>query len=148
MNCQKATVLISGKLDGELTPEQEKDLNAHLESCPNCQKEYQELLRLKEVTSDMKFADLPDRYWAGYWNTIYNRLERGIGWVFVSVGVIILVGFFLWNIFDGFFLDNSIPLILRLGIGLAGFGALILLVSVLRERLFARKHERYDEVER
>jgi hypothetical protein len=148
MKCQEAIILISGKLDGELTPEQENELNRHLESCPVCRKEYEELTKLKEVTADMRFTDLPDRYWAGYWNDIYNRLERGIGWIFVSIGAIILIAFGAWELFDKFLMDASQPLLLRFGFGIGIIGLIVLLVSVLRERLFARKHERYEEVER
>ena len=148
MKCQEAIILISGMLDGELTPEQEKELNRHLESRPVCRKEYEELNRLKEVTADMRFADLPDRYWAGYWNDIYNRLERGLGWIFVSIGAIILIAFGAWELFDKFLMDSSQPLLLRFGFGIVIIGLIILLVSILRERLFARKHERYEEVER
>lgn len=148
MKCQEAIILISGKLDGELTPEQENELNKHLESCPVCRKEYEELLQLKEVTADMRFTDLPDRFWAGYWNDIYNRLERGIGWIFVSIGAMIILGFIGWEFLNGFLLDTAQPLLLRFGVGIGIIGLIVLLISVLRERLFARKHERYEEVER
>ena len=111
-------------------------------------KEYEELKKLKEVTADMRFTDLPDRYWAGYWNDIYNRLERGLGWIFVSISAIILIGFGAWEIFDQFLMNSTVPILLRVGVGVGLIGLIILLVSVLRERLFARKHERYEEVER
>ncbi|MCD6162107.1 MAG: zf-HC2 domain-containing protein [candidate division Zixibacteria bacterium] len=148
MNCQKANIYISGKLDGELTVEQERELDIHLDSCPFCRKEYDELLKIKEVTNDMRFSELPDRYWAGYWNGIYNRLERGIGWIFLSVGLIIILCFGAWELFDKFFLDDSVSAILKLGIGAGIIGAITLLVSVFRQKLFARRHERYKEVER
>ena len=148
MNCQKAIIYISGKLDGELTPEQERELDIHLDSCQLCRKEYDELLKIKEVTSDMRFSELPDRYWAGYWNGIYNRLERGIGWIFLSIGIIILLCFGTWELFDKFFLNNSVSVMLKLGVGAGIIGAITLIVSVFREKLFARRHERYKEVER
>ena len=148
MNCQQAMIFISGKLDGELTPAQEKDLDKHLEKCPVCRKEYQELLKIKEVTSDMRFTDLPDRLWAGYWNGIYNRLERGIGWILFSIGAVILSAFGMWEIFNKFFLDQTISIVLKFGVGAGLLGVIILLVSILRERVFARKHERYKEVKR
>ena len=148
MNCQQAIIYISGKLDGELTPEQERELDLHLQDCPVCSKEYQELLKIKEVTSDMRFTDLPDRFWAGYWNDIYNRLERGIGWMLLSIGAIVLLAFGAWELLNNFFLDETVSIVLRLGVGAGLLGVITLLVSVLRERLFARKHERYEEVER
>jgi len=148
MNCQQAIIYISGKLDGELTPEQERELDLHLQDCPVCSKEYQELLKIKEVTSDMRFTDLPDRFWAGYWNDIYNRLERGIGWMLLSIGAIVLLAFGAWELLNNFFLDDTVSILLRLGVGAGLLGVITLLVSVLIERLFALKHERYEEVER
>jgi len=148
MNCQQAIIYLSGKLDGELTPEQERELDLHLQNCPVCSKEYQELLKIKEVTSDMRFTDLPDRFWAGYWNGIYNRLERGIGWILLSIGAIIVLAFGGWELLNNFFLDENTSFVLRLGVGAGLLGVITLLISVLRERLFARKHERYEEVER
>lgn len=148
MNCQKASIYISGSLDGELMAEQQGQLDEHLAACRNCRKEYEELLKLKEVTSDMRFSDLPDRYWAGYWNSIYNRLERGIGWIFISIAAIILLAYGLWRLLSDFFVNDTISIVLRIGVGLGLLGLLILLVSILREKIFARKHERYKEVER
>ena len=148
MKCQEAIIMISGKLDGELTPEDELKLDKHLETCQVCRQEYEELKKLKEVTADMRFTDLPDRYWAGYWNDIYNKLERGLGWIFISISAIIMLGFGAWEIFDKFLMNGAIPILLRFGVGAGLIGLIILLVSVLRERLFARKHERYEEVER
>ncbi len=148
MNCQKACIYISGSLDGELTAEQQQQLDEHLATCRNCRKEYEELLKLKEVTSDMRFSDLPDRYWAGYWNNIYNRLERGIGWIFISIATIILLAYGTWELLNNFFVNETVPIVLRIGIGLGILGLIILLVSVFREKIFAREHERYKEVER
>ncbi|MCP4580666.1 MAG: zf-HC2 domain-containing protein [candidate division Zixibacteria bacterium] len=148
MKCQEAIILISGKLDGELIQKQEQELDLHMQTCEVCRKEYDDLLKLREVTSNMRFTDLPDRYWAGYWNDIYNRLERGIGWIFVSIGAIIILAFGAWEFFDKFLLDTNNPLLLRFGVGAGIIGLIFLLISVLREKLFARKHERYKEVER
>jgi predicted anti-sigma-YlaC factor YlaD len=148
MKCQKAIVLISGKLDGELSKEVEEELDRHLDECPICRKEYEDLLKIKEVTANMRFADLPDRYWAGYWNGVYNRLERGIGWILLSIAVIIVAAFGAWEFFDNFLLDKTVPFMLRFGVGAGILGLVILLISAARERLFAYRHERYKEVER
>jgi len=148
MKCQETIILISGKLDGELTRKQEQELDLHIQTCEVCRSEYDDLLKLREVTSNMRFTDLPDRYWAGYWNDIYNRLERGLGWIFVSIGAIIILGFGAWEFFDKFLLDTNNSLLLRFGVSAGIMGVIFLLVSVLREKLFARKHERYKEVER
>ncbi len=147
MNCEQAKILLSGLVDGELNLEDKKIVSDHIASCPDCRREYARLKKLKEVTDDMKYFDLPDKLWAGYWREIYNQVERGIGWIFLSIGAIILLAFAAWQILNNFFLDSTQSLYLKLGIGLLLLGLIILLISIIRERLFSRKHDRYDEVE-
>lgn len=147
MNCEQAKILLSGLVDAELNPEEKKIISDHIASCSECRKEYARLRKMKEVTDDMKYFDLPDKLWAGYWREIYNRVERGIGWILLSIGAIILLAFAAWQILDKFFLDPAEPLYLKLGVGLLLLGLIILLISIIRERLFSRKHDRYDEVE-
>jgi predicted anti-sigma-YlaC factor YlaD len=147
MNCEQARILVSGLVDGELDLEEKKIVSDHIASCPDCRREYARLKKLKEVTDDMKYFDLPDKLWAGYWREIYNRVERSIGWIFLSIGAIILLAFIAWQILNNFFLDPTEPLYLKLGLGLFLLGLIILLISIIRERLFSRKHDRYGEVE-
>ncbi len=147
MRCEEAKILLSGLIDGELTPEEKKAVNDHLVSCDECRKEYARLNKLKEVTDEMKYFDLPDRLWANYWHGIYNRTERGIGWIFFSIGTIILLAFGGWELLQNFFLDSKPPMLLKIGVGASLFGLIILIVSIIRERLFSRAHDRYEEVE-
>jgi hypothetical protein len=147
MKCDEVKILLSALLDNELSPEQKKAVADHLSGCEDCRREYASLLKLKEVTDDMKYLDLPDRLWAGYWHGIYNRIERGMGWVFLSLGAITLLAFGAWRLLNDFFLSSRPPLILKIGLGTLLFGVIVLLVSVLRERFFSRAHDRYEEVE-
>ncbi len=95
----------------------------------------------------MKYFDLPDRLWAGYWHGIYNRIERGTGWIILSIGTIILLAFGAWELLHHFFLNPLVPLILKIGVAALIMGIIILLVSLIRERLFSRAHDRYEEVD-
>jgi len=147
MSCDEMKILISGMIDGELEPAEKKKISDHLTSCPDCREEYAKLKNLKEVTDDMKYFDLPDRLLAGYWNGIYNNIERGIGWLLFSLGAVIIISYAGWQFLNGFFYDPSVPFILKIGVGILILGAIFLLVSILRERLFSKKHDRYDEVE-
>ena len=95
----------------------------------------------------MRFFDVPDKLWAGYWNGIYNKIERGLGWIFLSIGAIILAAFGAFEITRDFFLSDKPPLLLKIGIAAALLGLIIMVVSIIRERLFNRAHDRYEEVE-
>ena len=43
-------------------------------------------------------------------------------------------------------MDSEIPILLRIGIVSAMFGLIILLISVLREQIIARKTDIYKEI--
>jgi predicted anti-sigma-YlaC factor YlaD len=147
MKCDEMKILLSGLIDGELNPGQKKTAEDHIVSCPECRAEHARLKKLKEVTDDMKYFDLPDRLWAGYWHNIYRRIERGVGWILISIGSISVLAFAAWRFLNDFFLDQDISIVLRFGIGAATLGLIILLISIIKERLFSRKHDRYDEVD-
>ena len=91
---------------------------------------------------------LPEFYWDEYWQHVYNRIERGISWIIISIGTIIVLAFLVWNALSNLISDQSINPVLKGGILLLILGLLILLVSVLREKLMVKKVDKYREVER
>ena len=147
MSCEEIKILLSGMADGELEAGEKQKVSDHLVSCDACREEYAKLMKLKEVTDDMRYFDLQDRLWAGYWHGIYRRLERGVGWILLSVGVILILAFALWKFLQGFMLNPENPLYVRVGVGAVILGLIVLIVSIIRERLFSKRHDRYDEVE-
>ena len=90
----------------------------------------------------------PEEQWRVYWQDVYNRMERGLGWILVSVGAIVLASYGLWEAVSEMLEDASVPWFLKLAFFALGAGAIILFVSALREKLFTRKHDPYKEVER
>jgi predicted anti-sigma-YlaC factor YlaD len=145
---QKMKELISSYIDGELNETQRKSVENHLKECPECQKEFEEMRKLEEVMGKMELKKPPKETWQVYWSSVYNRLERGIGWILLSIGAIILLFFGGYKAVEGIIQDQTTPLLLKVGILVAMAGLVILLVSLLRERLFVRKKERYKEVEK
>ena len=53
MNCQHAQNLISSFIDRELSADETRELRRHLFSCPECDREHQELLRLKNYLENI-----------------------------------------------------------------------------------------------
>ena len=148
MDCQDVKTYLMAYIDGEVDAQKKSEIEKHLSGCEKCIKEYRSFLKLKEVTEKMKFTDLSDELWAGYWKGIYRRVERGAGWIFLSIGAIILLAFGVFQFFKEFFTDPSVSLIVKMGAGAFSLGIIILLVSIIRERLFLFRTERYREVER
>jgi predicted anti-sigma-YlaC factor YlaD len=148
MDHVKMKKLISSYFDNELGGEQRRLVEEHLEKCPECSGEYGEMVKFEEVMGKMALKQPPKEAWKVYSGSVYNRLERGIGWILLSIGAMIILFFSGYQIVKGFIQDPTIPVIVKGGI-LAGLGGVvILLVSVVRERLFVNKRERYKEIEK
>jgi hypothetical protein len=140
--------LLAGYVDNELNPEERREFERELAHNVELQNELKEFNRLKLVTSQMKYADLPDEVWEAYWQSLYKKIERGAGWVLASVGAIVLLVFGLFEAFSKLYANPDSPLWLKFGLTIGCIGVIILLVSLIRERFFAYKRERYTEVEK
>ena len=134
--------------DGELGKEQRKTVEEHIKKCSECRAELEEMKKLEEVMSKMELKKPSKEVWQVYWTSVYNRLERRIGWILLSIGAMILFFFGGYKGIEGIIQDPSIPLLLKIGILSLLGGLVVLLVSLVRERFFVRKRERYKEVEK
>ncbi len=140
--------LLMGYLDGELTETEAQGIEEHLKGCPDCVSELEEFRRLKEVTQNMRVVMPDDRYWDQYWSNIYNRLERRVGWIMVSLGAILLTSYGLYYLVSKLMLQGDIPLVVRIGIVALVVGFCTLVVSALRERVFLSKSDKYERIKR
>jgi len=140
--------LLTAYADGELDEEGRREVEKRLAESENLRRELESLQKMKRLTSHMQLAQPEEEVWKMYWNQVYNRIERGIGWILLSVGAIILLSFGAFHFVQDFLLDPEPHLIIKIGVSAAILGVIILLVSVLRERLFIRKTDRYREIVR
>jgi len=148
MDHKKIKELISSYYDQELDEEQRKTVEKHLEECPECSQEFEEMGKFEEVMSKMELKKPPKDVWRLYWASVYNRLERRIGWILLSVGAMIILFFGGYKMVEGIIQDSSTPFLLKAGILVFLGGIVVLLVSLIREQFFVRKRERYKEVEK
>lgn len=139
---------ISGYLDGELDPEERAAFEEELARSPELRRELEAFRATKEVTDAVQLIEFPDAVWDRYWESTYNRLERQLGWIVLSIGAMIVLGFAGYNVVMSLVHDTETPVIVRLGIGLLCVGGAILFISVLRERIFTRKTDPYRGVRR
>lgn len=147
MSHEKFKQLISSYLDGELDAGNRKSVEEHLASCPECRKEYEDLQKFEEVMGMVSLKSPSKELWDAYWASIYNRLERGVGWILLSLGAIILLFFGAYKMVEGIINDPKIPLVLKIGVLAFLAGVSVLLVSIIREQFFLRKRERYKEID-
>lgn len=149
MENEEIQQLMMKVVDGVASPEEEKTLAEAIRGNDSWESELRAFKKIKEVTENMQFKDLPDSYWAGYWRGVYRRTERALAWILISIGLMIVIGFSAYMGLSEFYYDPEVSLTLKVGVSLAILGGIIMIVSIARERLFARKHERYEkEVER
>jgi hypothetical protein len=135
MDHQKIKELISPYHEGELNEEEKKRVEKHLKECSECKKEFEEMGKFEEA-------------WKMYWSSVYNRLERRIGWILFSIGAIIILFFGGYKLVEGLIQAPDVPVFFKIAILSVLGGVVILLVSLVREQLFVRKRERYKEVEK
>ena len=140
--------LMMAEVDREISGEGRLELESALEENPDLRDEFETFQRLKEVTETMTPLKPPDETWDSYWEHVYRRLERGIGWVLVSLGTIIVATWALWTAVQELIQDTTIPGYIRWSMLALLAGLIILFVSVVRERLFMRKKDPYKDVVR
>lgn len=97
----------------------------------------------------MKHKEPPDEVWENYWSRVYNRLERGLGWILISIGAMILLFYGGFKAVESLVKDPAVAILLKVAILVLLAGLVILFVSVIRERIFTYKKDKYaKEVKR
>jgi len=140
--------LMMAALDEELDAGERAELERILAGDAELRAEWERLGRLKEATKSMMLRTPPDEVLSHYWVSVYNRVERGVGWTLVSLGAIVLVSWGVWEFVDSLLADTELPLYIKLSILAVVAGLAILTFSVFREKLFTRARDPYKEVER
>ena len=141
--------LLMGLLDGELSEDEKKSVEMHLDGCVECRAELKEFDEMKEVMKNMKYKEPPDEAWEKYWSRVYNKLERGLGWILASIGTMILLFYGGFKAVESLVKDPTVAILLKVAILVLLAGLVILFVSVVRERIFTYKKDKYaKEVKR
>lgn len=151
MNEHKLREWMMARMDGELTAEQEAELERSLQDPvlrEIYEQEYPQMQTFKQLTRAQQPVDLPPEKWDQYWLGVYPQLERRLAWFLMSVGALILIGWGSWEAAREWVMSPDIPLWIKLA-GISFWaGCAIMLVSVIREKLFLHKHERYKDIQR
>ena len=148
MTCHDYKDLMMGYLDNELSDEQKRQFEEHLAGCSECKDELKEFRKLKAITDEVTLVEPEDRIWQDYWDGIYNRIERSVGWIVFSVAAILLTIYGGFKLIEELIKDATIGMLLKAGLLALIVGLAILFVSVLRERLYFWQRDRYKDVRR
>ena len=146
---QRPQFLMMAALDGEIAEHERRELEQILKGDAVLRREWAQLERVKEVTSTMAMSEPPEEVWDDYWREgVYKRIERGIGWILVTVASLVLVGFGLWQLTATLLADSDVPGFVRIALFSLFMGGAVLLASVIREKLFMRSKDPYLKVKR
>lgn len=72
MNCDKYLELLSARLDGALTGPEERELEAHLESCPACRAAEAQLAALQSAFAELEDIPAPE----GFARDVMDRIRE------------------------------------------------------------------------
>jgi anti-sigma factor RsiW len=139
---------LMGYAEGELEPAQAAAVATHLEKCADCRAAVDRFRRETRVLSGIRLREAPPEPWEEFWRSSYNRLERGAAWVVLAFGATVLAAWGLYHGVAALLRAETIPAWIRIGILAVGLGLLLLLGSVVRERLYAERRTRYKQVVR
>ena len=142
---ERARALMMAALDGECAPDERRELESLLAGAPDLAADWRRMTRVKEVTTGMRLQSPPEEVWDRYWTSVYGRAERGVAWVLISAGAIMLSAYWLWQAIVELTGDTGVPALIRVALLALGLGLVILLVSVLREKMFTHRRDPYEK---
>ncbi len=144
MSCSRTEIDSPRYIDNEMTLEERKEYERHLSVCEDCREAVQRFKELKSITGRLKMKDPTDEFWESYWRSIYRRMERRIAWIFIAIGSAMFLIYAAYQIIRSFkeLTWDKVALALVL------VGVLLLLISVIRERVHQYKVDRYKDVKR
>lgn len=143
----RARNLMMAALDDELSLEERAEFERLIEADSELREEWKQMRRVKELTGVLAYRQPPEEVWEDFWQSAYAQLERGVAWVLISLGVVVLVGTGLYHAVFAL-LGAELPGYIKIAIFLAALGGTILAVSVLREKLFVGWRDPYRKVKR
>lgn len=143
--CAKVDESLSGYLDGELTQKDRQRVDRHIEGCARCTGRLRELESLSASVGKLRVDASQDdqRQWRKVMDKAFERTASGIGWLLVVGAVFVLGGYAGYE----FLLADMEPTFVKWAVGALYLGLAVLLLSVLRQRLRARKTDKYKDVE-
>lgn len=142
---EKFQLLLMAAIDGELAAAEKTQFEQYVRMYPECHAEWQRYVKLKEMTQAMQFTKPSPEVWDHYWVKIYNRLERGLGWIVFSIGCVILLTYGGFKAVEAIVADPTLELIVKVGIIAVIGGLMMLLVSVVREKIFTARTDKYQK---
>lgn len=129
-------------IDGEMSADERIAFERHIAACDECRAGMREMAALERLTGMLTIRDPMDDFWERYWKGIFRRFERKTGWILFIVGAVMIAGWQLYRAITDFgrITFGKVALVVFVA------GALVLLVSVIRERIHQYRTDRYRDI--
>ena len=128
-------------LDGELSPEERARVDSELATSTELQREVAIFRALKADFQELSFH--PATHRESVWDQVHTRVTRPIGWMLVIVGLVVWMTYGVYV----FATSPSDPWE-KLATGAVAIGILMLLTSVIWERVREWDKDPYKDVHR
>lgn len=135
---------LSAYLDGELTQQESQQIEVLLRRRPEWQQKLADLRRLREQVHGLEYPQPGDAEWRSVMARVTFKATRGLGWLLGIGAAAVLIGYGLYE----FTRDASVALLERAGVLTMLAGGALLLLTVLWERLAARRQDKYKDIEK
>ena len=142
--CEKYQGLLMGLIDCELNPDEAKEVYDHLVRCASCRQAYDELKAASNKMESILPHQPSDEELESLWRAPYSRWTRLSGLILIMAGWIVLIGYIVFQ----YVVRGETPLLPRLAAVAVIIGFLVLLISLIRERIIKYKSDPYREVTR
>ena len=127
-------------LDGEMPRDRQLNIEAHMQDCTECNREYVVFKRMK---GDLHSMAMENGTGPSLWDAVSGRIFRPTGWVLIVVGAIVLTA---WGVYS--YVTSPEGLWIKLAEGAVVIGLVLLLLSAILDRVVALRTDRYREIQR
>lgn len=143
-SCEHYRTLIAGLLDNELTADESVALNEHLIRCASCRADYEELRQTEKKLEAISYVEITDEAARSLWKLPYARTLRNASllMVFGGYAALLVYGFIT------FLTDGDEDLFGKVTLAAIVIGFLVLLGSLIVERISTWRVDPYKEIER
>lgn len=133
------TVRAMAYIDGEMPEDEVRRFEAFLGAHPDIAREVRTMQAVRGLASQAMPPSPPPEYWDEFPRGVWGRIHRGLGWLFYLAGALILLAYAAYA-----FLTSTAAGWIKIGVLAFGLGFLLLLLSVLRQRLREARTDRYS----
>ena len=142
---EKYRVLLSGFIDGELSPEEAMEVQEQLNRNEALREEYEALIKVSDSLEGVSFVEPQEEDLENLWRTPFSHGVKVTAMTLIIGGYafFILVGTALF-----FSSENDMPFIFKLCFGAMALGGVILAYQVLRDRFISYSKDPYKEIKR